>query len=106
MVNGNPTQLSTVNAVFLKSLAIADEPETECIVLTFDLAFYTKAQKVHWDDAMYMQRTVVRLGEFHTCMSFLSVIEKCYEDSGLADILLEAGTEAQGSLTGVMKGTH
>ena len=28
VVNGNPTQLSTVNAVFLKSLAIADDLET------------------------------------------------------------------------------
>ena len=33
--------------------------------------------------------SVVRLGEFHTCMSFLSVIRKHFEDSGLADILLE-----------------
>ena len=106
MVNGNPTQLSTVNAVFLKGLAIADELETECIVLTFDFAFYAKAQQVHWNDAMDMQRTVVRPCEFHTCMLFLSVIGKRFDDSGLADILLEAGTVAQGSLPGVMKGRH
>ena len=39
VVNSKPTQLSIVNAVFLQSLAIADKFETECIVLTFDLAF-------------------------------------------------------------------
>ena len=90
MVNGNPTQL--VNAVFLESLAIVDELETECIVLTFDLAFYAKAQLVRWNDAMYMQRTVARLSE-----SFLSIIGKCFEDSRGADILLEAGIVVQGS---------
>ena len=52
--------------VFLKSLAIAEELETECIVLTFDLAFYAKVQQMCWNDAMYMQRTVVRLGDFYT----------------------------------------
>ena len=68
VVDGNPTQLSHVNAVFSKSLVIADEFETECIVLTFDHAFYTKAQQISWNHDMYMQRTVVKLGEFHTCI--------------------------------------
>ena len=39
-------------------------------------------------------------------MSFLSVIGKRFDDSELADILLEAGTVAQGSLPGVMKSRH
>ena len=52
VVNSNPTQLSTANAVFLKSLAIAEKLETKCIVLTFDLAFYAKAQLVCWNDPM------------------------------------------------------
>ena len=54
MVNRNPTWLSTVDLVFLKSLAIADELEIECIVLTFDIAIYAKTQQVYWNDAMYM----------------------------------------------------
>ena len=106
LVNCNPTQLSTVNAVFFKSLAIPDELETECIVLTFDFSFHVKAQQVRWNDAMYIERTVVRLGVIHSFMSFFSVIEKRFEDSGLADILLEAGNAVQRSLPGVMKGRH
>ena len=39
-------------------------------------------------------------------MSFLSVIAKYFEDSGQNDILLEAETVAQGSLSGVMKGNQ
>ena len=40
-----PTQRSFVNVVFLKSLTIADELETEFIVLSFDLAFYARPSK-------------------------------------------------------------
>ena len=69
----------------MKSLAIADELKTECIRLTFDPVFYAKAQQVRWNHDMYMQRTVVKLG-------------KCFENSELADILVEAGTVVQGSL--------
>ena len=68
MVNGNPTQLGTMNAVFLKSLAIADELETDYIVLTFDFAFSPQGLQERWNDTMYMQRTVVRLGEIHICI--------------------------------------
>ena len=42
---------------------------------------------------MYMQRTVV-------------TFRKCFDDSGLADTLLEARTVAQGSLPWVMEGRH
>ena len=60
VVNGNQTQLSTLNAVFLKSLAIADELKTQCILLTFDLAFYAKAHRLCWNDAMYKQKNLMR----------------------------------------------
>ena len=83
-----------MNPVFTKSVAIADELETDYIVLTFDYAFYTKVEQVHWNDAMYIQRTVVRVSECHTFLTFLSIIGKRFEDSGLADILLEVGTVA------------
>ena len=93
-----------MNAIFEKSRSV--ELETECIVLTFDLAFYAKAQPVYWNDVMYMQRTVIRLGESHTYISFLSVIGKHFEDSELADILLKAGTVTQGLLPWVIKGRY
>ena len=57
------------------------------------LHFMPMAQKVRWNHNVYTQRTAVKLG-------------KRFEDSGLADILLEAGTVAQGSLPWVMKGRH
>lgn len=98
--------MKTVNAVFEKSISIADELELDSIVLVFDLAFYAKAQQVRWHNSDFMDRTVVRLGEFHTCMSLLSVIGKRFLDSGLSDVIFEAEVIAQGSLQSVMKGRH
>ena len=74
LANSNPSQVNTVNAVFLESLANADELETGCIILTFGLAFQAMVLQVHWNDAMYTQRTVVRLCDLHICI-FLSVIQ-------------------------------
>lgn len=91
--------------LFLWSLALADELELDCIVLIFDLAFYAKTQRVHWNDPIYMERTVVRLGEFHTLL-FFSIIGKRFDDLGLTDSLLEAGTVAEGSQQGVLNGKH
>ncbi len=81
MVTSHPIQLSIVNAVFLKSLAIGDDLETGNIVLTFDHAFYAKAQQVRW--------TVDRLGEFiHACHFSVS---------------LESALKIQGWLTSYLK---
>ena len=75
MVNSNTIQLCTVNAVFFKSLIIADELETEYIIPTFDLAFYAKAQQVRWNDDVSMQRTIVRLGESKAASHFSASLE-------------------------------
>lgn len=53
---------------------------------------------------MFEKRLVPRLGEFHTIMSFLSVVGKRFAKSGIEDILIEAGVVAQGSMNGVMSG--
>lgn len=70
----------------------------------FDQAIYTKAQQIRWKDKDLMQRTVIRLGEFHTSMSFLSVIGKRFKEAGLQDILIESNVVATGSINGVMTG--
>ena len=87
VINGSPTQLKTVNAVFQTSLAIADELDLDAITLVFDLAFYAKAQQVRWYNKLYNDRTVV--SRFR-----------------LSEILTEADVIAQGSIESVMKGKH
>ena len=48
----------------------------------------------------------MRLGEFHICMSFLSVIGKRLGDTGLTNILVDSGIIAQGSVNSIATGRH
>ena len=94
-----------MNAVFQLSISIVDELDLQAVVLVFDLAFYAKAQRVMWNNPLYTEKTVLRLGEFHTLMSFFSVLGKRFSESGLADILVDAEVVASSSIQGVMKNT-
>ena len=49
----------------------------------FDEAVYSKIQHVRWKERIFYDKFVVRLGEFHTIMSFLSAGSKIFEDRGL-----------------------
>lgn len=104
VVEASPTELSTVKHVLDRSIDMADTLQIETILLVFDQAIYAKAQKIRWNNPDVQKRTEVRLGEFHTCMSFLSVLGKRFLKSGFEDILVEAEVVAPGSLNGVMSG--
>jgi hypothetical protein len=44
--------------------------------MVFDEAVYAKIQQVRWKTPEFVSRFVVRLGEFHTSMSYMSAIGK------------------------------
>lgn len=46
----------------------------------------------------------IRMGEFHTCIAFLSCVGKRFGDAGFQDILIEAEVIVDGSVEGVLKG--
>ena len=77
------TDYSTVKEVLKPSLEMADKLELNFMVLVFDEAVYAKIQHIRWMDSAYKSRFIVRLGEFHTIMSFCSAIAKRFQDAGL-----------------------
>ena len=80
----NPiTEISTINEILRQSVEIADELELKQLLLVADEAVYAKIQQVRWKNDAYNQRCIVRLGEFHTIMSYCSCIGKRFKDSGL-----------------------
>ena len=98
--------MSTVNTILKRSVQIADQLELDHTVLVFDLAMYAKAQQIRWKNDDFTQRLVIRLGEFHTTMSYLSVLGKRFGDAGLQDVLIEYEVVAPGSINGVISGHH
>lgn len=106
VLEANPTDFSTVNNILQKSLELADKMHLKEIVLVFDEAIYAKAQQIRFKDKRFTERLVIRLGEFHTTMTFLAILGKRFKDAGLSNILIESRIIAEGSLNGVLNGKH
>lgn len=98
------TEINTINTILTNSLTIADMLQLPKLVLVFDQAIYTKIQELRWLNTDYTERFIVRMGEFHTMMSYMSIIGKRFESAGLADLLIESGVVAPGSINCVIAG--
>ena len=104
VIEAPPTDNSTIMEIFNRSTELCRQLEIEQMVLVFDQAIYSKAQIIRWDTPALRDRFILRLGEFHTAMSFLGVLGKRYGPAGLQDILIESECVAQGSMNGVLSG--
>lgn len=78
----------------------------EDVVVTLDQAVYAKAQDILWRHEPSLRNVVVRLGSFHTSMTFMAVIGKRFSDAGLRDVLTESEIVSSGSVGGVIQGKH
>ena len=74
MIPASPTSYDTVFTMMKHSVAIADQLRIPSITIVVDMAIYIKAQDIRWADRDLHNRMVIRLGELHTCMTFLAVI--------------------------------
>ena len=106
MIDASPTELSTVYTLLKHSIAMADEIRQEDVVIVMDQAIYAKAQEIIWSHPTEFSRVVLRMGAFHICLNLLRIIGKRFGEAGLADILVESGTVASGSVSGVLSGHH
>ena len=104
MIPAPPTEYSTVYTVMKTVQNMMKVLQQKHTVLTFDEAIYSKAKEIQWRCQDEFKDTVIRLGGFHTAMTFISLIGKRYEESGLEDLLVEAGVYGSGSVMKIMNG--
>lgn len=104
VIEASPTEMTTVNTILAQSVEMADRLQVNSMVLVFDQAIYAKAQQIRWKDEKLTSRLVIRLGEFHTIMSFVGIIGKRFKAAGLQDIFIESQLIDEGSVNGVMSG--
>lgn len=67
----------------LSGILICDKLGLPDITLVFDEAIYAKVQMIRWGNDIMKERLVIRLGDFHCCMSFCSAIAKIFQHAGL-----------------------
>ena len=61
------------------SVSICQRLQVPEVVLVFDEAIYAKAQMIRWKHDELKKRLVIRLGDFHTVMSFCSAISSNFQ---------------------------
>ena len=77
VINGSPTEYSTIREILVRSRCIVKKLQLKHPVLLFDEAVYSYIQQVRWKEREFYDMVVVRLSEFHSTMS------KIFEDGGL-----------------------
>lgn len=83
IINAPASEYSTINAILLRSTEIANKVGVSYVCLVFDEAIYAKVQQIRWKHDAYLNRFIVRLGEFHMAMAFCGAIGKLFGDAGL-----------------------
>ena len=83
VVDASPTEYLTIKTILERSYAITDKLQKHYAILVFHEAVYARVQHVRWKSELFYNRFVVRFGEFHAVMSFLSTISKIFLDRGL-----------------------
>ena len=97
---------STVQYILEQALAASREVGQEYAIVTFDLAVAKKAYALVWQYSDQFNKVIVRMGVFHTICSLFGTLGKMMKGSGLAEIIIESGICASGSLDRVMNGKH
>ena len=104
MIHASSTEYSTIKTVMKKAQNICTSFDQKDVVVSFDLAIYSKAKQIIWKYPDEFPDTLIRLGGFHITLNFLAVLGKRYQCSGIEDVLVESGTYGPGTVTSLMKG--
>lgn len=83
VVDSSPTEYSTVRTVLSTSVDIATQLGMNYMVLVFDEAIYSKAQHIRWKNVEFMEKLIIRMGDFHAIVSFCGAIGKLFRHAGL-----------------------
>ena len=83
VVDAPVTDFATIFTILRRSLDIANKLQLQYTVLIFDEAVYAKVQQVRWKYEEFKSKFIVRMGEFHACMSYATAIACRFRDAGL-----------------------
>ena len=83
-INALPSDYSTIYTTLVKLVHLATELRQGHILVTADLAIYSKVQQIVWAKPEPLAgRVTMRLGVMHLTMAFIGSIEKLFGDGGL-----------------------
>ena len=78
VIRSSPTELSTVYNALQYAREVAAKTGQPDIIITLDQAIYAKPQDILWCNCDEFINVVLRIRAFHTAMTFMAVIGKCF----------------------------
>lgn len=84
-------EIDTLNTVIQRCRHIAIALGQQHVVLTVDEALYRKLMELKWAKDEYQDFLIIRMGGLHTSLTFLKVIGKHMQSSGLMQAWIESG---------------
>ena len=104
-IRASPTELSTIYTSLLNLVAVSHKLDQSHILVTADMAIYSKAQEILWSKPTTLEgKITMRIGGMHLLMAFLASIGKLYGDGGLLMLLTESGMYAEGTARQMLLG--
>lgn len=105
-INQSPTRFDTIQEILLQVKEKSDALGLSCADLVLDHAIYTKALEVMTNPELnYLHDFInLRMGGFHACGIFNTVIAKRFGAAGLKDLMIEADLIGPNSIESVLRG--
>ena len=104
-IKASPSDFSTIFTTLLKLVNISEELGQNHILVTADLAIYSKAQQILWSrPEPLVGKVTMRLGGMHLNMAYLASIGKIYGDGGLHNILTSSEVYATATANQMLQG--
>ena len=90
----------TLWTVILRCMKLSDIlNQGQTTVLTLDEQLYCKAKMLQWSNHEVTGSLLLRLGSFHTALTFMRAIGKHMSDSGLSEVWIESGVFGENTAT-------
>ena len=104
-----PTQKNVIQEIINRAMRCKSELQLEYIFLEVDQAIYNKVLLVLFNqkarDPSFCIKLIVRIGGFHIVLCLLKTINSRFYNSGIVELLVEAGVGSEGIIRSVMKGS-
>ncbi|CAG9760430.1 unnamed protein product [Ceutorhynchus assimilis] len=104
-LNNPATEYDTIYTSMIRLLQLAKELDQNHIVITADLAIYSKAREILWNDPPELKGSVtLMLGGMHLNMAYIASIGYIFGDGGLTTMLTETDVYAEATCKLMMEG--
>ncbi|KAJ8917907.1 hypothetical protein NQ315_002600 [Exocentrus adspersus] len=103
-LNNPHTEFDTIYTSMLRLVQLAESLHQKHIIITEDLAIYSKAQEILWNEPpAIIDKVTLQLGGMHLTMAFIASIGFLYRDGDLSNMLPDTDVYATNSCKQILE---